>query len=368
MPTKKCNFAIAFGSLSSKIRMTVWVRNNRYVGIVKGNGQIPPPPKTHVKQERRVSFIVDVTMSGNKRKRKDQVSLQSRKLGFRLREMGHGSNKKIRKLLRSGSVFVNGMLERSISRKVTEDMLVEVVSNGNSTENKTIVCPTVYVYNKRCGVVTSWRDELGRTDISCAIPEDFDIPGLHCVGRLDQHSAGLLLLTNDGRLTRVLLDPDSKIEREYVCLVIGEVNFENLKTKLKKGVETRFGLFHGELISAEVLLGTDNRKIFFEHRKCMENGVVLRQDGPQKNCSKLSLEHLSLSEIRIRLFEGKKRHIRRMLAYAGHPVINLRRERYGGIHLGNLKEGSMRYATKQENDWIERHVLPLAQKTWGGEG
>ena len=297
---------------------------------------------------------------GGKRKRVSGASLRPMKLGSRLRELGHGSNKDIRKLLRRGSVFVNGLVERNISRRVTEDFDVAVF-DASDAESPGVVSPTVYVYNKRCGLVTSSSDELGRVDVYSEVPKDFDLTGLHCIGRLDQHSTGLLLFTNDGQLTKTLLDPASKIEREYVCLVVGEVDFLSLKSALSGGIETRFGTLHGDILSANILSKNDNRRNLFEHYICMKDGVMLRQDGPRP-FSNQSLPCPNLSEIRIRLYEGKKRHVRRLLAYAGHDVINLKRVRYGGFQLGELKEGQMRHMNKIEKDWVVQNVLPLQHK------
>ena len=97
------------------------------------------------------------------------------KLGGRLKQLGYGqsSNRKIRKLLKSRRVYVNGVVETNISRKVTEDFEVTVLT-ADSGEAETILptLPKIFVYNKPCGVVSSFNGDLGRLDLAQSLPKE----------------------------------------------------------------------------------------------------------------------------------------------------------------------------------------------------
>lgn len=72
-------------------------------------------------------------------------------------------------------------------------------------------------------------------------------------GRLDADTSGLLLFSRSGVLTNTLLDPSSRIEREYEAIVANAVNFETLRQRLASGVETSEGAICADLISSEIL-------------------------------------------------------------------------------------------------------------------
>lgn len=116
-----------------------------------------------------------------------------------------------------------------------------------------------------------------------------------------------------------MLDPLTKIEREYEATVEGEVNFDDLRQKLESGVETSDGKFPAELLDSRALPITTQS---------------------QSSC------------IRLTVTEGKYRMVRRILHNCGHSVLSLRRIRYGGIVLEDLEEGSCRPITKSELFWL----------------
>jgi 23S rRNA pseudouridine2605 synthase len=70
---------------------------------------------------------------------------------------------------------------------------------------------------------------------------------LHPIGRLDADSSGLLIFSSDGEVTQYLLNPRKAIEREYECLVLGEVNHLTLQDRLAKGIQTSEGIFPASL-------------------------------------------------------------------------------------------------------------------------
>ena len=270
------------------------------------------------------------------------------------------SRKKIKKLLRAKRVFINGQITTNISRKISlNDFKITILDDSISEENiddqtlNEIKLPTILVLNKPCNVLTTLSDELkSRVCVNNFFPEKILKMGLHPIGRLDQHSTGLLLFTTDGKLTQYLLNPKNHVPREYCCIVQGIVNFESLKLKLKNGVETRWGTFHGKLLESKHIKNLKNDEEINLHENFQQHLVhccckqqknellFTRQDGPNPFPSSPIIDKSTLSMIKISVSEGKKRMIRRMLAYSGFPVLNLFRYKFGEIELGNLNDNN----------------------------
>ena len=120
-------------------------------------------------------------------------------------------------------------------------------------------------------------------------------------GRLDIDSHGLLVLTQDGRIARQLIAPDSNIEKEYLVRIEGRLN-RNVLTRLRHG---------------------------------------LTLDG--RNLKPVKVDKLKLNLLRMTLVEGRKRQIRRMCEMVGLRVASLKRVRIGRIRLGALPRGQWRY-------------------------
>lgn len=133
-----------------------------------------------------------------------------------------------------------------------------------------------------------------------------DRKGLAPAGRLDIDSQGLLILTQDGRVARTLVGPDSNIEKEYLVRIRGKVTDQMLQ-KLR----------HGLLL--------DGRKL---------RPARIKQINPD--------------QLQFILQEGRKRQIRRMCEMVGLEVTGLKRVRIGRIRLGTLPEGQWRYLGKDE--------------------
>jgi 23S rRNA pseudouridine2605 synthase len=130
------------------------------------------------------------------------------------------------------------------------------------------------------------------------------------VGRLDQDTEGLLLLTNDGELANRLLHPSFGVERTYLALVPGPVRRESMR-HLTEGVELDDGLARPKRV-----------RTVEEHR-----GKAL---------------------LEVVMTEGRKREVRRMLAAVGLPVERLARVAFGGVELGDLRQGKWRFLDRPE--------------------
>lgn len=164
--------------------------------------------------------------------------------------------------------------------------------------------PRLALFHKPLGVHSTLRDPQGRPSLATAASELVQL-GLHPVGRLDAETDGLLLFSSDGALTQWLLHPKRAVEREYQATVAPEPD-ETLAERLAAGIRTSDGIF------------------------CAR---VLSQEG---------------ATVTLVVTEGKHRMVRRMLANAGHPVLALRRLRYGPFVLGALPAGAWRKATEEE--------------------
>lgn len=160
----------------------------------------------------------------------------------------------------------------------------------------------LWLYYKPVGLLTTHKDEQNRATVFENLPAG--MPRVISVGRLDINSEGLLLLTNNGELSRKLELPQNAWKRRYKVRVHGIIN-KNKLAELEKGV-TIDGINYGAV------------KIEIES----QNGTN--------------------SWLTVTLSEGKNREIRKLMKYAGLDVARLIRLSYGPFQLGNLKKGEVR--------------------------
>lgn len=219
-----------------------------------------------------------------------------------LSKLGLASRAEARKWIEEGRVKVHGTIEKNPLREINPDSAhVEILGIKAQKEDTRLL-----LFHKPKGVVTTKRDPEGRKTIYDFIPPE--LHRFHAVGRLDMHTTGLLLLTNDTRLSSHLTDPGNRITRAYVVSVRGEVLPEILR-KMEAGV-----MDAGERLS-------------------VARAEIQKASGRE---SRLLLE----------LEEGKNREIRRLCQALGHEVTALKRIRFGDWSLGTLAPG----------DWLEGEV------------
>lgn len=206
-------------------------------------------------------------------------------------------------LIAAGRVTVNGVVA-SLGDKV--DALADVVE----VDGERVIVDTTLRYlmlNKPQGVVSTTSDPEGRPTVMDLVNLD---ERLYPVGRLDQDTEGLLLLTNDGELANRLLHPSFGVERNYLVLVPGPVRRDVLR-RLTAGVELDDGLARPRRV-----------RVVEEHR-----GKAL---------------------VEVVMTEGRKREVRRMMAAVGLPVERLARVAFGGVELGDLRQGKWRFLDRPE--------------------
>jgi 23S rRNA pseudouridine2605 synthase len=215
-----------------------------------------------------------VTMSTN-----DPLADSLVRLDKLLSERGAGSRKDVDKLIRKGLVTLNGEVVGKSDGKLKVPFSSCPIVDGYEYAPP----PLLVAYYKPLGVVSSMRDDRGRADLATVLPLEWQ-SSMHPVGRLDADTTGLLLFSRDGDLTHRLLHPRFVVEREYLAEVEHPIDAAALGAQLAEGVET---IEEGESL------------------------VVQAQ-----------LLEVTGQTVRLVVTEGKYRMVRRVLANAGHPVLD----------------------------------------------
>lgn len=216
-----------------------------------------------------------------------------------IRDAGICSVRKADELIREGKVVVNGNVVREMGFRVipSEDIIC--------VEGKPISLQTQRVYgilNKPFGVVSTLSDPEGRPcvgDLLATLGSR-----VFLVGRLDFDTMGLLPFTNDGLWAQRLLHPKYHVPRTYKATIRGEVSDMALKI-LRKGVPLSDGPTQGSKVE------------------------LIKRDSKE-------------TVLRITIYEGRNRQVRRMFEALGHQVVHLIRIGFGPLHLGDLRVGEYR--------------------------
>lgn len=177
---------------------------------------------------------------------------------------------------------------------------------------------TYILLNKPRGTVTTLSDEKGRPTV-ISLLHGLNIR-VYPVGRLDFDSDGLLLLTDDGELTNRLTHPKHQIPKIYHVTIKGEVKAEQLKK-----------------LSSELVI--DGYKIL-----PVETEIIKKEP--------------SSTTLKMTLFEGRNRQIRKMCALCELSISSLTRVALGNITLGNLPKGKWRYLSQEEIEYLKRESAP----------
>ncbi len=199
--------------------------------------------------------------------------------------------------IEAGRVSVNGKVIDSAALNVSVGDKILVDGKALAVKEET----RLFLYHKPEGLVTSARDEQGRATVFSALPPD--LPRLISVGRLDMNTEGLLLLTNDGELSRFLELPATGWSRKYRVRVNGKVNEARL-AQLKDGIKVE-GVYYKSI-----------------------EATLDKTQGAN-------------SWLTVVLREGKNREIRRVMEALGLKVNRLIRVSYGPFQLGKLEKGGI---------------------------
>ncbi len=213
------------------------------------------------------------------------------------------SRRKAETLILEGKVTVNGQVVRELGTKVSEKDRVEVF--GKQLEKQQ---PVYFLLNKPRGVVTTSHDDKSRKTVTDLIETDVRI---YPIGRLDYDTTGVLLLTNDGEFSNLLMHPSREIEKVYVAKLNKTIQGSDL-SQLK----------HGVLVD-NVLVRADRVKL----RKVNSDGTCI---------------------VELTIHEGRNHQVKKMFEAVGYLVDKLKRERVGFLTTGNLKSGEYRSLTPKE--------------------
>jgi 23S rRNA pseudouridine2605 synthase len=217
---------------------------------------------------------------------------------------GLGSRRQCEELITAGRVEVDRQVVTELGTRV-DPLRQQIRVDGVPLARPKLV---YYAVNKPVGVLCTNRDPSGRPRVVDLVPGTD--ARLFTIGRLDLHSEGLILVTNDGELANRLTHPRYGVPKTYRVVVAGRPERDVL-SKLLQGVHLAEGVARAERAG-----------IKSSHKDSTLLEMVLR--------------------------EGKNREIRRILARVGHKVLRLTRVAVGPVRLGTLPSGGCRRLTAEE--------------------
>ncbi len=223
--------------------------------------------------------------------RREEIEDEPMRINRKLAKMGLASRREADKLISAGLVMIDGK-RAELGSVVMPTQEVRILERSNHASRR-----IYFAYNKEVGVVTT-NATRGETDILHTTRFPVSV---FPIGRLDKDSHGLIVMTNDGRVTGRLLEPEQYHEKEY-----------------------------------EVTVNKAITKGFIE---ALKKGVTL-DDNYTTRSAKVS--QIGAQRFSITLTEGKNRQIRRMCEAEGYTVRDLVRTRVMNIHLARLKPGQFR--------------------------
>lgn len=225
------------------------------------------------------------------------------------------SRKEVHRLIKSGSVSVNGITTKDRGFCIDPEK-AEIKINGQT------VSLEKYVYimlNKPEGIVSATKDPKEKTVIDL-VPVEFKKKNLFPAGRLDRNTTGFVLITDNGDFAHRILSPKNHIEKTY-----------------EARLAERIGACALEEVAKGITLG--------DGTECLPAKVKILEDGENPL-------------VEIKICEGKYHQIKRMFAAVGNAVIELKRVKMGEMPLDEaLAPGECRLLTKQEVELIEKNKV-----------
>jgi len=232
-----------------------------------------------------------------------------------LANMGYGSRKEVKKLLKDGVVKIDGISVKDAKVHVNVEEQ-EVMIHGEVVEYKEFV---YLMMHKPQGVISATEDDNYETVIDLLELEDA-IFNPFPVGRLDIDTEGFLLITNDGKLSHQLLSPKKHVPKKYYAHVAGVVTEEDVKEFAK--------------------------------------GVILDDGYETKPGALTILKSDDISEIELVITEGKFHQVKRMFEAVGKKVVYLKRTEMGPLVLDEeLELGQYRELTDEEVEMLKTYQV-----------
>lgn len=227
-----------------------------------------------------------------------------------LANLGFGSRKEVKKLLKDGAVKVNEKLVKDPKQHVDPEK-DSITLNGDVIEYREFI---YLMMNKPPGVLSATEDNRDETVIDLLELED-QVYEPFPVGRLDKDTEGLLLITNDGQLAHRLLSPKKHVPKTYFAVIEGEVTDADVEA-FRKGVTLDDG-YHSKPGELQIL----------------KSGLM--------------------SDIELTITEGKFHQVKRMFQAVGKRVVYLKRMTMGPLQLDETLElGEYRELTEEEIEML----------------
>ena len=237
---------------------------------------------------------------------KSDTPLRAERIAKTMARAGIASRREVERLIGLGKVAVNGRILDTPATLVTRDDVITVDGKPIGSTQAT----RVWRYHKPAGLLTSHRDPTGRPTVFDALPAG--LPRVISIGRLDLSTEGLLLLTNDGELSRAMELPSAGLVRQYRARARGKITQEQLD-ELKNGAVVE-GISYGPMVA------------------------TLDKAKESKSEDGRTPSNLWIS---VSITEGKNREVRKVLESVGLTVNRLIRLAYGPFRLDVLPVGSV---------------------------
>jgi 23S rRNA pseudouridine2605 synthase len=254
-------------------------------------------PRTESDRPKRESHDTERVASGSE-------ATEATRLNKFLSHAGIASRRAADNLILQGHVTVNGVVKQEMGYKVQPTDVVAYRGKTIKPVDKLVY----YLLNKPRNVMSTASDERGRKTVLDILARKVK-ERVYPIGRLDRNTSGLILLTNDGELTKKLSHPSHKVPKVY----------------------------HATL----------DRPLAQKDMDAIRNGVKL-EDGEAKADSLHFMEDMTKRDVQIELHSGKNRIVRRMFEHLGYEVVKLDRTYYAGLTKKNLPRGFFRHLTVEE--------------------
>ncbi|WP_448608231.1 pseudouridine synthase [Geodermatophilus sp. URMC 60] len=250
---------------------------------------------------------------GDRGRARTDAAAEGERLQKVLARAGVGSRRVVENMVDQGRISVNGKTVTVQGMRVDPER-DKIAVDGVRIELRDD--RVTYALNKPAGVITAMSDDRNRPTVGDMVGDL--APGLVHVGRLDQDTEGLLLVTNDGELAHRLAHPSYEVKKTYLAQVSGSIP-RDMARRLRAGVEL--------------------------------------EDGPVKVDSFRVVDtHAGQSVVEVVLHEGRKHIVRRLLAHVGLPVSRLTRTAVGPVKLERMRSGSIRRLSRAEVGALEEAV------------